>query len=202
MLSNSSRGGKKLSVNSKVIPRVNLYAAKDDHVKVQSFSPIREDKISRTLICRILFGKRCEEQGSEQRRFEELLTDLRALVTIVFVSDYFPSFSWVDKLSGLINHLNKTFKNMGCAIHGVVRCIKYVNATSIFVWVLQRTVFAVNMVNPVGSMVVRPWCDVEFDAGNYILDRGKLESIRFAQYRDVLEDKDTFKGGGLMRTSM
>ncbi|KAL8530812.1 hypothetical protein ACS0TY_007736 [Phlomoides rotata] len=46
-----------------------------------------------TLICRIAFGKRYEEQGSEQRRFEELLTELRALVTTVFVSDYFPSFS-------------------------------------------------------------------------------------------------------------
>ncbi|KAL8549869.1 hypothetical protein ACS0TY_008639 [Phlomoides rotata] len=107
--------------------------------KVQSFSPIRKDEICRmimkisrccssscravnlseiamgltgTLICRIAFGKRYEEQGSEQRRFEELLTELRALVTTVFVSDYFPSFSWADKLSGLINRLDKTFKNL------------------------------------------------------------------------------------------
>lgn len=107
--------------------------------KVQSFRPTRKDEISRMitkishccssscqvvnlseiamgltgiLICRTAFGKRYEEQGSDQRRFEELLRELRALVTTCFVSDYFPSFSWVDKLSGLINRLDKTFKNL------------------------------------------------------------------------------------------
>lgn len=38
--------------------------------------------------------------------------DLWELVTTVFVSDYFPSFTWVDKLSGFINRLDKIFNNL------------------------------------------------------------------------------------------
>ncbi|KAI3470309.1 hypothetical protein Pfo_026972 [Paulownia fortunei] len=107
--------------------------------KIQSFRPIREDEISRmvtkisgfassshqavnlseiamalgsTLICRIAFGKRYDDQGSEMRRFDQLLHEAQALLTTFFVSDYFPSFSWVDKLTGLINRLDTTFNKL------------------------------------------------------------------------------------------
>ncbi|KAI3470310.1 hypothetical protein Pfo_030990 [Paulownia fortunei] len=107
--------------------------------KIQSFRPIREDEISRmvtkisgfassshqavnlseiamalgsTLICRIAFGKRYDDQGSEMQRFDELLREAQALMATSFVSDYFPSFSWVDKLTGLISRLDAAFKNL------------------------------------------------------------------------------------------
>nr|WET52765.1 cytochrome P450 71AT283 [Callicarpa americana] len=106
--------------------------------KAQSFRPIREDEISRmvtkiasfaschkivnlseiamtlgsTLICRIAFGKRYEEQGSEMRRFDELLHEAEAVAAAFYVSDYFPIFSWVDKLTGSINRLDMTVKDL------------------------------------------------------------------------------------------
>ncbi|KAL8502170.1 hypothetical protein ACS0TY_021328 [Phlomoides rotata] len=58
------------------------------------------------------------------------------------------------------------------------------------------------IVNPTGNIVVRPLRDVEFNVGNYIFFRGKLQPMRFARYGVVLEDKDAFKGGGLMRVDM
>ncbi|PIN04154.1 Cytochrome P450 CYP2 subfamily [Handroanthus impetiginosus] len=114
------------------ITAVHLFSLK----KIQSFRAIREDEIYRmvkkissfadevvnlseiamamasTLIFRIAFSKRYDEKGSEIRRFDELLHEAQALMATVFVSDYFPKFSWVDKLTGLINRLNKTFKDL------------------------------------------------------------------------------------------
>ncbi|KAK6161576.1 hypothetical protein DH2020_004957 [Rehmannia glutinosa] len=106
--------------------------------KIQSFSPIRADEIYRmitkisgfascnkvvnlsemamalgsTMICRIAFGKRYDEHGSEIRRFDDLLHEAQALMATFFVSDYFPMFGWVDKLTGLINRLDTAFKNL------------------------------------------------------------------------------------------
>ncbi|KAH6755743.1 hypothetical protein C2S53_010005 [Perilla frutescens var. hirtella] len=104
--------------------------------KVQSFRPVREDEVARmvakiassphpvvdlsaaamglttTLICRIGFGRRYEEQGAERRRFEELLRELRQLTTTFFVSDYFPALSWVDKASGLMKRIDCAFEKL------------------------------------------------------------------------------------------
>ncbi|KAH6819619.1 hypothetical protein C2S51_003222 [Perilla frutescens var. frutescens] len=104
--------------------------------KVQSFRPVREDEVARmvakiassphpvvdlsaaamglttTLICRIGFGRRYEEQGAERRRLEELLRELRQLTSTFFVSDYFPALSWVDKASGLMKRLDCAFEKL------------------------------------------------------------------------------------------
>ncbi|KAK6118957.1 hypothetical protein DH2020_047295 [Rehmannia glutinosa] len=116
------------------IVAVHLFSLK----KNQSFSPIRADEICRmvtnisgfassnqvvnlsemvmtlgiTLICRIAFGKRYDEHGFEMRRFGELLHEAQASMATFFVSDYFPTFGWVDKLTGLINQVDTTCKNL------------------------------------------------------------------------------------------
>ncbi|KDP36955.1 hypothetical protein JCGZ_08246 [Jatropha curcas] len=104
--------------------------------RVQSFRPIREDEVSRMLrnisslandskpvnlteqmmaltsaaICRVAFGKRYEEGGSQANRFHQLLNETQALFVGFFFSDYFPYFGWVvDKLSGMVSRLEKNF---------------------------------------------------------------------------------------------
>lgn len=62
-----------------------------------------------TLICRIAFGKRYDEHGSEMRRFEKLSREAQGVMAAFYVSDYFPLFGWVDKLTGMMDRLDKTF---------------------------------------------------------------------------------------------
>ncbi|KAL5845253.1 hypothetical protein ACOSQ4_011211 [Xanthoceras sorbifolium] len=106
--------------------------------RVQQYRPIREDEVSRmiekiskstvavatkpvnlselmtsltsTIICRIGFGKRYEDEGVERSRFHALLNETQAMFGIFFFSDYFPFMGWVDKLTGLISRLEKNFK--------------------------------------------------------------------------------------------
>ncbi|PIN11212.1 Cytochrome P450 CYP2 subfamily [Handroanthus impetiginosus] len=114
------------------ITSMHLFSPK----KIQSFRPIREDEVSRmvtkisgfanqvvnlseiamaiasTLICRIAFGKRYDEKGHEMRSFDELLHEAKAFLATFFVSDYFPRFGWIDKLTGLIDRLDSTFEKL------------------------------------------------------------------------------------------
>nr|XP_027070513.1 cytochrome P450 83B1-like [Coffea arabica] len=106
--------------------------------RVQSFRPIREDEISSmiqkilnlssssqlvdlrtiimsltsTIICRVAFGKRYDEEGHERKRFDKLLQESQAMIGGFFISDYFPSFSWVDKFSGIVERLEKNFNEL------------------------------------------------------------------------------------------
>ncbi|KAH6785998.1 hypothetical protein C2S51_038453 [Perilla frutescens var. frutescens] len=115
------------------ITAVHLFSLK----KNQSFRPIREDEVScmiarissfsqassdrravnlsemamalgGSLICRIAFSKRLEEMQS----FENLLHEAQAVLMAFYVSDYFPSLSWVDKLCGSINNLDNIFEKL------------------------------------------------------------------------------------------
>ncbi|KAM7517241.1 hypothetical protein LguiA_006824 [Lonicera macranthoides] len=103
----------------------------------QSFRPIHEDEVSQmiakiievsvssklvnlsevtmtlagNIICRVAFGKRYDE-GYERSRFRGLLMETQLMFLSFFVSDYFPSIGWVDKLTGLWARLEKNFKDM------------------------------------------------------------------------------------------
>ncbi|XP_060186313.1 6,7,8-trihydroxycoumarin synthase-like [Lycium barbarum] len=106
--------------------------------KVQSFGPIREDEVSRmikkisphaansqitnlsnlmmslssTIICRVAFGIRFDEEAHERKKFDYLFAETEAMLASFFVSDFFPSLSWIDKLTGLANRLEKNFKDL------------------------------------------------------------------------------------------
>ncbi|CAL5383493.1 unnamed protein product [Camellia sinensis] len=106
--------------------------------RVQSFQSVREDEVllmikqisklasankgtnlsdtlislTSTIICRVAFGKRYEDEGHARSRFHSLLNEAQALAAIFFVSDYFPLMGWIDKLSGLYGRLEKNFKEL------------------------------------------------------------------------------------------
>ncbi|XP_015088335.1 cytochrome P450 83B1-like [Solanum pennellii] len=106
--------------------------------KVQSFRPIREDEVSRmikkisqhvvtsqitnlsnlmillssSIIFRVAFGIRYDEESNESRRFYFLFEESAAMMTSFFVSDFFPSLNWIDKLTGLTNRVDKNFKDL------------------------------------------------------------------------------------------
>ncbi|EEF50805.1 cytochrome P450, putative [Ricinus communis] len=102
--------------------------------RVQSFRAIREDEIRSMLekiskladnssvvnlseimmsvgsgtICRIAFGRRYKEGGSEDKRFHDLLMELQLMFGSFFFSDYFPYVGYVlDKFSGILSRLDK-----------------------------------------------------------------------------------------------
>ncbi|MFQ6647017.1 hypothetical protein Gotur_019680 [Gossypium turneri] len=105
---------------------------------VQQYRPIREDEVDRliekisklpvdakpvnlseaimclssTIICRIAFGKRYDEEGAERSRFHELLDESQAILSSFSFSDFFPYMGWLDRLTGLHSRLEKTFKEL------------------------------------------------------------------------------------------
>ncbi|XP_074282510.1 cytochrome P450 83B1-like [Silene latifolia] len=114
---------------------VHLFSSKQVH----SFSPIREDEVSKMMhkvsslshasqiinlsellmsytssnISRIAFGKSYgDDDESERRRFNRLLNEAQAMFVAFFFSDYFPSIGCLDKLTGQASRLEKTFKEL------------------------------------------------------------------------------------------
>ncbi|CAI9094360.1 OLC1v1030085C1 [Oldenlandia corymbosa var. corymbosa] len=107
--------------------------------RVQSFRPILEDEVSilmddisnlsqssqainlssmllsfmSSFVCRIAFGKKfVKEDHVQKRRFEQILHECQALLAGFFVSDYLPFLSWMDKLSGMFERLEKNAKEL------------------------------------------------------------------------------------------
>ncbi|KAG5053863.1 hypothetical protein JHK85_006373 [Glycine max] len=66
--------------------------------------------LSSTIMCRVAFGRRYEDEGSEKSRFHVLLNELQAMMSTFFVSDYIPFTGWIDKLKGLHARLERNFK--------------------------------------------------------------------------------------------
>ncbi|XP_059309759.1 5-OH-xanthotoxin synthase-like [Lycium ferocissimum] len=106
--------------------------------KVQLFSPIREDEVSRmikkisqqaatsqitnlsnlmisltsTIICRVAFGVGFDEEAHKRKRFDYILAETQAMIASFFVSDFFPCLGWIDKLTGLTYRLERNFKDL------------------------------------------------------------------------------------------
>ncbi|CAI9102003.1 OLC1v1000186C1 [Oldenlandia corymbosa var. corymbosa] len=106
--------------------------------RVQSFRPIREDevfrmmgKISRdaaegkltnltetvmrfasTIVCRVAFGKRYDEEDHERKRFSNLFHEAQAAHVWFYFSDFFPKFGWLDRFTGTLPRLEKVFKEL------------------------------------------------------------------------------------------
>lgn len=107
--------------------------------RVQSFTPIRQEEVSRivrkistlssdskvvnlselavsyttSILCRIAFSKRYEDDETSRSRFHNLLNEAQAMFAGFFFVDHFPLVGhWVDKLAGKYSRLEKTFKKL------------------------------------------------------------------------------------------
>ena len=104
--------------------------------RAQSFRPIREDEVlemikkisqfasasnltnlseilislTSTIICRVAFSKKYDDEGYERSRFQKLVDEGQAVVGGFYFSDHFPLMGWVDKLTGMIALADKNFK--------------------------------------------------------------------------------------------
>ncbi|CAJ1949716.1 unnamed protein product [Sphenostylis stenocarpa] len=68
--------------------------------------------LTSTLICRVAFGRRYEDEGTERSRFHGLLNECQAMWGTFFFSDYIPFLGWIDKFRGLHARLESTFKEL------------------------------------------------------------------------------------------
>ncbi|KAJ8439198.1 LOW QUALITY PROTEIN: hypothetical protein Cgig2_003411 [Carnegiea gigantea] len=69
--------------------------------------------LTSSIICRVAFGKRYQDEGVERSRFHEHLNEVQAKVAAPFCTDYFPfEAGLIDKLTGLSSSLEKAFKKM------------------------------------------------------------------------------------------
>ncbi|GKV18134.1 hypothetical protein SLEP1_g28555 [Rubroshorea leprosula] len=106
--------------------RAELYRpSREDEVSVmidkilKSSTPSKPINLSQAMIClasaficRIAFGKRYEDEGTEISRFQGLYAEIQAMLVSFFVSDYFPSMGWIDRFTGRTSRLEKVFKEM------------------------------------------------------------------------------------------
>ncbi|KAK8999125.1 hypothetical protein V6N11_070302 [Hibiscus sabdariffa] len=106
--------------------------------RVQEYRPIRDDEVARligkicrlsveskpvnlseamaclssSIICRVGFGKRFDEEGAEMSRFHGLLKESEAMFTSFSFADYFPFMGWADRFTGFLTRLDKNFKEL------------------------------------------------------------------------------------------
>lgn len=117
--------------------------------RVQSFSSIREEEVSRmiktisnsasdsitnlselllsltsSIICRIAFGKRYGDHEIEscgRSKYHSLLNEVQAVAGSFCFSDYFPYLGcWIDKLTGQYRRIDKTCKELDLFLQEII----------------------------------------------------------------------------------
>ncbi|CAN1127202.1 Cytochrome P450 83B1 [Linum perenne] len=106
--------------------------------RVQTFRPIREEEVSRmitkvkscaesgksldisemmmsltiSIICLVSLGKKYDDDAKERQHLISMLMESQAMFGNFFYGDYFPGMRWLDKLNGMVNRLDKNFKDL------------------------------------------------------------------------------------------
>ncbi|XP_057440503.1 5-OH-xanthotoxin synthase-like [Lotus japonicus] len=65
-----------------------------------------------SIIWRIGFGRKCDEEGAEKSRIHGLLNETEDIFTSFFISDHIPFMGWIDRLTGLRARVENAFKRM------------------------------------------------------------------------------------------
>ncbi|XP_020235879.1 cytochrome P450 83B1 [Cajanus cajan] len=69
-------------------------------------------RLTSTMICRIAFGRRYEDEGTERSKFHGMLNECQAMMATFFFSDYIPFLGWIDKLKGLHARLERIYNEL------------------------------------------------------------------------------------------
>nr|A0A2Z5D850.1 RecName: Full=6,7,8-trihydroxycoumarin synthase; AltName: Full=Cytochrome P450 CYP71AZ3 [Pastinaca sativa]AXB38860.1 cytochrome P450 CYP71AZ3 [Pastinaca sativa] len=93
---------------SRMIARLSETAAASKDVNAYEWF----SNLATCIISRVAFGKRYDEDGIGKERFQRMLSEIDAMFIGFFVSDFFPMFGWIDKLSGMRDRLDRTFKDL------------------------------------------------------------------------------------------
>ncbi|KAL6995799.1 unspecific monooxygenase [Sarracenia purpurea var. burkii] len=97
---------------SKMIKRIsNLVASSEDSKLITNLSKTTMS-LTGNIICGVAFGKRYKDEGLDSNRFINLLTEAQAMLAGFFFSDYFPLMGWVDRVTGMMDRLEKNFKDL------------------------------------------------------------------------------------------
>ncbi|MED6170198.1 hypothetical protein PIB30_028583 [Stylosanthes scabra] len=92
----------------------NLIKKISSHASSKKVTNLNEMLISlsSTIICRIAFGRRYEDEGVERSKFQDLLNECQAMLAGFFVSDFIPFLGWIDRLNGMHKRLDRIFKKL------------------------------------------------------------------------------------------
>ncbi|KAJ8615510.1 hypothetical protein MRB53_034882 [Persea americana] len=76
--------------------------------------------LSSGTITRVAFGKKYEGEEERKNKFADLATELTTLMGAFFVGDYFPSFAWVDVLTGMDARLKRNHGELDAFVDHVI----------------------------------------------------------------------------------
>ncbi|CAI0382880.1 unnamed protein product [Linum tenue] len=106
--------------------------------RVQTFRPVREEEVTRlmkkvrgnvesgkpvdindmmmsltiSIICRVSLGKKYDDDAKERQHFINMLMESQAMFGNFFYGDYFPGMRWLDKLNGMVDRLDRNFRDL------------------------------------------------------------------------------------------
>ncbi|WOL05077.1 hypothetical protein Cni_G13800 [Canna indica] len=89
-------------------------------IRARSIVDLREllMSFSCNATCRSAFGRGYDEAGSG--KLHELVEEAQAVISTVFVADYFPAMGWVDVLSGARRRLHRVHLKLDRAYQGII----------------------------------------------------------------------------------
>ncbi|XP_010539018.1 PREDICTED: cytochrome P450 83A1-like [Tarenaya hassleriana] len=90
----------------RMITKVEEAAAKNKVFDLSEFML----SYTNSTVCRQAFGKRYNEDGAEMRRFIKILYGTQAIFGLMFYSDIFPWFKFLDDITGLSSRMKEAFE--------------------------------------------------------------------------------------------
>nr|WRH08269.1 xanthotoxol synthase [Angelica dahurica] len=93
---------------ARMIARLSEVAASSKQVNVYECVT----NMATSIITRVAFGKRYDEDNLGREKFNRMVADIETMFAAFFVEDFFPMFSWIDRLSGIRAVLDRNFKEM------------------------------------------------------------------------------------------